>query len=557
MPRRSARLASSAAVRTSPSADLESLNTDATVENHGISLDTGPTGQECVRPQKHRKQSKLNVPSLHPSLQPKDVRGRRGALKDIVEMPLDILLEIFMYLTPVEILSLSRACKSLRQILMTKKAGYVWKQARINLDDFPDCPDDLNEPQFANLIFAALCDVDWIQEHTDERKRRIAHGRLCERWLEKQADERAAELDKIRTRRYKAMKQKLTNLGWEEDLKTSEGMESRPSIRQPKDLTNRVWQNIKDDIIKNMEEHRGHRLKRHHLNAQYVRIGLLESSFHGVREKHWGQTILPDIADLIATEPISTLIKAPTEETIRFPESVIFDAARNWRASCDVVLRNMVLASTAWTSGSTGVNPVLLATTFFSCSRNSYGCNELQYPEVLKHKCATASAISDGFPHRNAEKVSFSDKAYSLAKVILEAAGFNPDTTRREDVQWPAFIIKCQHCSNLTSGRGGRRLMSWPVAIQHAQRHDKAGEHLQMSRANLTGVEGESVRNLAADHFNDKYMDHIQQKHKGPLQFDQLIYSTNYTSGIKIFGFGPQPDGEIFLKPGYARETYR
>ncbi|KAG6895534.1 hypothetical protein C0992_000790 [Termitomyces sp. T32_za158] len=199
--------ASSAAVRTNPAADLESLNTDATVENHEILPGTGPErlGYEgCVTPQKCRKQSKPNMSSLHPSLQSKYVRGRRAALKDIVEIPLDILHEIFMYLTPVEILSLSRISKALRRILMTQTAEYVWKQARLNLDDFPDCPDDLNEPQFANLIFAALCDVVWIQEQTDERQRQIARGRLCEKWLEKQADERAAELDKIHTRRYKA-----------------------------------------------------------------------------------------------------------------------------------------------------------------------------------------------------------------------------------------------------------------------------------------------------------------------------------------------------------------
>ncbi|KAG6846916.1 hypothetical protein H0H93_011147 [Arthromyces matolae] len=63
----------------------------------------------------------------------KNVRGRRGALKGIVEMPLDILYE----------------------------AECVWKQARWNLDDFPDRLDidDLNEAQLAAFVFSALCDV--------------------------------------------------------------------------------------------------------------------------------------------------------------------------------------------------------------------------------------------------------------------------------------------------------------------------------------------------------------------------------------------------------------
>ncbi|KAG6895532.1 hypothetical protein C0992_000788 [Termitomyces sp. T32_za158] len=641
MPRRSTRLASSAAARTCPAAELESLNNDTTVE---ISP-TGPSDEGSVRlrPQKRRKQTKPNASTLHPSSQVKNVRGRRGALKDIVEMPLDILLEIFMYLTPVEILSLSRACKSLRRTLMTKTAEYVWKQARLNLDDFPDCPDDLAEPQFANLIFAALCDycnkakgryfiwsirrcycglcitsqkgliwpsdlpdsrqvytkypdfrlvlpsidpqtktesvvvdqdhlicrkyakrllsdfrksktqAEWILEHTEERRRRIEHGRLCEKWLEKQADERAAQLDEIRKRRCEAIKQKLTVLGWGEDLKTITGMESWPSVKQPQDFTDR------DDIIKNMQEHRAQRLKRQHLNAQSDRIGSLGLHLSGVRQKHWGQTIFPDITDLSATEPIATLIKAPTEETIEFPESVILDATRNWRASCDAVLRNLVPASTTRTSGATatGVNPLVLATTFFSCSQQTYACEELQYPEVLKHKCANSYASDCGFP---GDKLAFCDKSYSAAKGILEAAGVNPDTTTREDVQWPAFIVECHQCPKWASVRGGRLLMSWPLAVRHAKRH--ADEPLPMSRANLTGAELRRVHSLAAGHFKDCYKcaicgdfyssqnssrDHIRQTHKEALQC-----STECSLGISMFGFGPQPDGEIFLRPGYA-----
>ncbi|KAG6835035.1 hypothetical protein H0H93_005458, partial [Arthromyces matolae] len=100
----------------------------------------------------------------------KNVRGRRGALQDIVEMPLDILHETFMYLTSIEMLHLSRTCTSLRRIVMTKSAEYVWKQARINLRPTPnedvlwpripriDCPRDLNEAQLAAFLFGELCD---------------------------------------------------------------------------------------------------------------------------------------------------------------------------------------------------------------------------------------------------------------------------------------------------------------------------------------------------------------------------------------------------------------
>ncbi|KAG6839428.1 hypothetical protein C0991_002625, partial [Blastosporella zonata] len=100
---------------------------------------------EHVEPKKKR-QNKSTQSNFPASLQFKNIRGRRGALKDIVEMPVDVLFEIFMYLNPVEVLHLSRMCKSLRRILMVKSAEFIWRQARLNLEGFPDCPEDLNEP---------------------------------------------------------------------------------------------------------------------------------------------------------------------------------------------------------------------------------------------------------------------------------------------------------------------------------------------------------------------------------------------------------------------------
>ncbi|RDB19805.1 hypothetical protein Hypma_012990 [Hypsizygus marmoreus] len=105
----------------------------------------------------------------------RQIRGRRGALKQLLELPLDLLFEardtangrwsegftcsqIFGHLNPADILVLSRTSKDLRNVLMRKSAAFVWKLARANVG-LPDCPPDLNEPQFAKLLFDSLCDV--------------------------------------------------------------------------------------------------------------------------------------------------------------------------------------------------------------------------------------------------------------------------------------------------------------------------------------------------------------------------------------------------------------
>ncbi|KAG6897864.1 hypothetical protein C0992_010002 [Termitomyces sp. T32_za158] len=610
MPRRSARLAGSTAVRTSAAVKLESLETDVAVGHHENS--PGPDSErsdESVRPHKRRKQSKPrkhskpNASSLHPSLQFKNVRGRRGALKDIVEMPFDILHEIFMYLTPVEVLSLSRMCKALRRILMTKTAEYVWKQARLNLDDFPDCPDDLNEPQFANFIFSSLseslavterdliCEASanqlvkefnkirisdlraqeaWMEEQKDERQRRITHGRLCERWLRKQDHQRADQLVEIRNRRYEAIKQRLIGLGWGKELETIKGMQQWPSVRQQKDLTDRIWQNIKDDIIDKMEDYRAYRLQEDYLTAQRNRRSLLNKCLRDLQQKHLGKLIFPDISDIETTDQISTLIKAPTEETIDFPESLMLEFAQNWRESSDTVLRGIVTIGPTLSSKVNGADPLLLATTFFSCWKRNYGCNVLfQYPEVLKkHDCATFVPERDRcLWNIDGKRVLFSDKAYSLAREILEAAGFDPDTTMREDVQWPAFIVECHECSILKVDNGVRILMSWPAAIKHAIEHDRRRQPPLMVRADLSDTERKQVHELAvkdvAWHKDDLLCvrckeprfrgclfpleRHIRHKHQGAYR--DLIYSTDYVFNLEISGLSPEPVGYLFLRP--------
>ncbi|KAG6835068.1 hypothetical protein H0H93_005110, partial [Arthromyces matolae] len=159
MPRRSARLAaSSQAIPSNPVVNIAATESSSGASESGSPIDEDSDGQH-VEPKKKRPKVAPKSSTTTPGVKFKNVRGRRGALKGIVEMPLDILHETFMYLTSADILHLSRTCKALRRLLMTKEAEYVWKQARNNLDDFPECiPDDLNEVQLAAIVFDGLCD---------------------------------------------------------------------------------------------------------------------------------------------------------------------------------------------------------------------------------------------------------------------------------------------------------------------------------------------------------------------------------------------------------------
>ncbi|KAG7085400.1 hypothetical protein E1B28_002961 [Marasmius oreades] len=85
-------------------------------------------------------------------------RGKRGLLEKLAkEAPLDILLEVFKHLEPRDILRLARTSKDLRDFLMARSSSSIWREARENIPNLPPLPNDLNEPQYASLLFDNHC----------------------------------------------------------------------------------------------------------------------------------------------------------------------------------------------------------------------------------------------------------------------------------------------------------------------------------------------------------------------------------------------------------------
>ncbi|KAF9525161.1 hypothetical protein CPB83DRAFT_909427 [Crepidotus variabilis] len=85
----------------------------------------------------------------------KKVRGKRRILKDLVEMPLD---DCLIQLDPSNLLHLSRTTKAIRNILMSKASVSVWKSSFENVEPpLPQCPEDMSEPAYADLVFGKGC----------------------------------------------------------------------------------------------------------------------------------------------------------------------------------------------------------------------------------------------------------------------------------------------------------------------------------------------------------------------------------------------------------------
>ncbi|KAF8067022.1 hypothetical protein FPV67DRAFT_1225181 [Lyophyllum atratum] len=79
----------------------------------------------------------------------------------ITSLPTEVLLETARTLEPADLLALSRVSKQFRAIFMSKHSRLVWvsafKNAIADLGLPVGCPADMNEPQYASLIFDQFC----------------------------------------------------------------------------------------------------------------------------------------------------------------------------------------------------------------------------------------------------------------------------------------------------------------------------------------------------------------------------------------------------------------
>ncbi|KAF9065159.1 hypothetical protein BDP27DRAFT_1425096 [Rhodocollybia butyracea] len=100
----------------------------------------------------NESKKKLNMKKGRPDDFPR-FQENPGCLERLLkDIPSEMVLEVFCSAEPGDLLCLSRTSKQFRAILMSKRFEYIWRAARQNIG-LPPPPHDLNEPQFAHLVF--------------------------------------------------------------------------------------------------------------------------------------------------------------------------------------------------------------------------------------------------------------------------------------------------------------------------------------------------------------------------------------------------------------------
>ncbi|KAF9646074.1 hypothetical protein BDM02DRAFT_3100457 [Thelephora ganbajun] len=75
----------------------------------------------------------------------------------ILEMPLDVLYEIFSFLTPRDLIRMSWTNKDFRRILTSRSTRNIWKAALESVEGLPPCPLHMNEIEYSTVLFHVAC----------------------------------------------------------------------------------------------------------------------------------------------------------------------------------------------------------------------------------------------------------------------------------------------------------------------------------------------------------------------------------------------------------------
>ncbi|KAF8549176.1 hypothetical protein OG21DRAFT_1500574 [Imleria badia] len=157
-------------------------------DKHGMFLQENtrelPLAEGGATPQlgKKRRRDSAEAPK-------KRRRGEQGGR--LCRLNLDELYIIFAYIYPMDLLNLARTCKSLRGLLMHRSSAFLWKTALRQVEGLPECPTDLSEPEYTNLVFCNRCHgcgkpaktVLWNIRHRycpACRVTRLCHTRCCD-----------------------------------------------------------------------------------------------------------------------------------------------------------------------------------------------------------------------------------------------------------------------------------------------------------------------------------------------------------------------------------------
>ncbi|KAL0571231.1 hypothetical protein V5O48_010738 [Marasmius crinis-equi] len=476
---------------------------------------------EVFKPSPKKRKKTVNTPVQVDGLGQKSTNRRRyrslvGATSYLTYKP-----QIFGYLNPQDLLHLSRTSKDLRSLLFSRSTNSVWKEARSNVEDLPEIPENMSEPAYAHLCFDTQCDlcnnkhpavnlfwhdrtrsckgcldrsrntwlsleverhprahderelasityhcerdalmnglwkilryrgdiVDFDKErdvyeyficsHTSWQKlleewninkndsvwieRKMAEGKAIHqhatemsKWWQRRVLEHEAELNTKRKAREHAILQRLSGLGWKEELDLQRPLNDLEFLKefriatQAKKLTEKDWNDLRPKLEEALQKAKEHRLAVE-LRARWrQRFLKFKDLLQAELDKSPFNTVGPSAFDLAKLPQFQSKLFLPidhdvTEEDLLDVFTEIPQIRDRW-----VRAREDDLVTLLRKGGLANVTREMLryASTIFECDEC---CSPCVYPRPLVHRCSRYEHSSWPLITQDGAELSFSD----------------------------------------------------------------------------------------------------------------------------------------------------
>ncbi|TFY59652.1 hypothetical protein EVJ58_g5648 [Rhodofomes roseus] len=344
----------------------------------------------------------------------KNVRGRRGGLKDMLNMPMDIIREICLSLHPRDLLSLSRTSKSFNSFLMRRSSAYLWRGSLRNVEGLPPCPSGLIEPSWVSLVFSPYCTEEvagfkkpcylksqifeildrcrvlsesgkWeedraalVETYVAEAEAVSEHAALCQTWAHNEECARRQEANTLMRQRLEDIIPRIRALGWGPELDFIQARDYAPLsqhklVKSTKKLTDRAWQKIQGELMLCMDGIREDRLANEIQNTLTERWTVLNRYGAALLERYFRkhpelQQYGLNVADLALCKEFRDVMTAPAdvvidETNVLALEGQIGAIVDRWQEGVREQLSEVLAKHKFERNG--GTDPLDLATTIF------------------------------------------------------------------------------------------------------------------------------------------------------------------------------------------------
>jgi hypothetical protein len=285
-------------------------------------------------------------------------------------------------------------------------------------------------------------------------------------------------------------------MGWGDEIDKNSGSAGLPLtahtlVKKPQELTDRIWNNIKQPLVEILEELKEKRLTAERLATFKKRQNLIATLLKAYTRERPITEVIPGPADVCNMDEFRAIIEDTdvdmevTEANFKEAMGRLPQLILEWRSAKDAELVHIMNEHAA-----TGVSrrnesqpqrdrtQLELATTFFQCEI----CNaSISYPRILVHSCVHGLRdywhdydefrcklwlnLDDEPWNFAGDRIGIYLRGGPVAREIVISCGLDPDTTTAKEMDNFDARFECLGCY---SEFHGRLIMAWRTAVWHS-----------------------------------------------------------------------------------------